>query len=99
MKCCEYGPRAQSFCLLCTNFCNKLELLSLASLSSLVYCLYVWLELSQVNYYSVAPLYDRLLAIFTNIRLYWEGLLPKFVKYIQTKFYDIEPNWFQTFLH
>jgi hypothetical protein len=53
---------------------NKLELLCLANLSSLVYCLWGMPELTQVKPFSDAPLRSRLLALPTNIRLGWEVL-------------------------
>jgi hypothetical protein len=48
--------------------------MSLASLSSLVLCLQVSLEPSQVKHLSGAPLLGRLLAHPQCIRLNWEGL-------------------------
>ena len=40
----------------------------------------------------MCPLYDRLLALLTNIKLGWKhsSLLRKFVTYIRKKFYNIE---------
>ncbi len=56
-------------------FGSKLECLSTESISSLVLCLWVRLEPIQVNHYLVAPLQGRILALPTNIRLGWKGLL------------------------
>jgi hypothetical protein len=55
--------------------CNKLECLLLANLSSLVLCLKVRLEPSQMKHLSVAPLLGRLLASPTNTRLGWKGII------------------------
>ncbi len=55
-------------------FNNKLERLSPASLSSLVYCLWVSLELAQMKHLSGAPLQSMLLALPANIRLGRGGL-------------------------
>jgi hypothetical protein len=54
-------------------FYNKLERLSLESLSWLVYCLQARLDPTRVKHFSGAPLLGRLLASPTNIRLGWEG--------------------------
>ncbi len=55
------------------NFCNKLECVLLASLS-IVYCLQIRQEPTQVKHLSGAPLKVRLLALPTNIRLGRKGL-------------------------
>jgi hypothetical protein len=57
-----------------TTFHYKLELLSLASLSSLVKCLQVRPEPTQVKHLLGAPLQVRLQALSTNIRLGRKGL-------------------------
>ncbi len=49
-------------------FCNKLECLSLKSLSSLVECLQVRQEPTRAKHLSGAPLQGRSLAFPTNIR-------------------------------
>jgi hypothetical protein len=43
----------------------------------------------------MCPLYDRLLALLTNIKLGWKhsSLLRKFVTYIRKKFYNISPRF------
>jgi hypothetical protein len=56
------------------NFCNKLEYLSLASVSSIVDCLLVKMEPILLNNLSDAPLLGKLLALPTNNRLGCRGL-------------------------
>jgi hypothetical protein len=83
-----------------TNFRNKLECLSLTILTSLVYCLWVRPEPTQVKCYLATPVYGRLLLLPANIGLGWKGmpgtykhssLLRKFV--LRTKkFYNIGPD-------
>ncbi len=71
-----------------------IECLSRASLSRIVQCLQVRQKLAQVKRLSGAPLYGRLLALPTCIRLGWKGLpgantlslLPKFLTYGCKKF-------------
>jgi hypothetical protein len=76
------------------NVINKLECLSLASLSSLILCLLVRLEPIRVRYLSDPPLFGRLLALPANIRLGWKGLpgtnTP--AQYGRKKFYNIGPR-------
>ncbi len=62
------------FSALSYTFKNKLKCFSLASLSSLVKYLRVRPEPSWLKHLSSALLYDRLLALPTNIRLGWKGL-------------------------
>jgi len=50
------------------------SVMSLAGLSSLVYCVQVRPKPTQVNHLSGALLKVRLLALTTNIRLGWKGL-------------------------
>ncbi len=57
------------FTAVITTFHNKLERLSLASLSSLVECLQVRPNPTRVKHLSGAPLKGRLLALPTNIRI------------------------------
>ncbi len=59
------------------DFCDKLDCLSLASLTSLAYYLQVRLEPTQAKNLSGAPLYVRLLASPPNVRPGWKGLLGK----------------------
>ncbi len=52
---------------------NKLKCLSVVSLSSL----FIWLQVKSESIHvdhSSAPLKGRLLALVTNIRLFWKGL-------------------------
>jgi hypothetical protein len=56
------------------TFHNKLERLSLLSLSSLFLCLWVRPEPAQVKHLSDAPLKVKLVALPANIRLSWKGL-------------------------
>ncbi len=66
----KFGIRTQCYkTFYVMTVCNKLECLSLASLSSLVKCLLVRLELTGVKHVSGAPLYGMLLALPTTIRL------------------------------
>ncbi len=53
---------------------NKLECSSLASLSRIVWCLWVSQEPTQVKHLSGAPLQGRLLALPTSNRLGWKSL-------------------------
>jgi hypothetical protein len=70
----ELGLIVSNFlCPLLTNAHYKPEHLSQASLSSLVKCLRVRLEPTQVKHLSRATLQGRLLALPTN-RLGWRGL-------------------------
>ncbi len=57
-----------------TNFDNKLECLSLASLSSLVKCFQAMLVPTQVKNLSGVLLLGKLLALHANISLGWKGL-------------------------
>ena len=56
-------------------FHNKLERLSLASISSLVQRFVDRLEPTRVEHLSTDPYNARLLALRTNIRLGWKSLL------------------------
>ncbi len=62
------------FCQRFTNFRNKPDCFSMASLSSLIECLQVRHEPTTAKRLSGAPLYGRLLVVPTNIRLGWKSL-------------------------
>jgi hypothetical protein len=62
-----------------TNFRNKLECFSLASLSSIVSCFLAKQEPTLLKNFSGAPLLGRLLSLPTNNRLGWKGFQGKYV--------------------
>jgi hypothetical protein len=81
------------------NVCSKLERFSMASLSSLVECLFVKQEPTPLKNLSGAPLEGRLLALPTNNRLGWIGLpwtntlaYYEILKIMEKKFYNIGPR-------